>query len=70
MIDGEGNIVASNSISEINTRANATFVKSGASTLSYDSDVRVSQDVLGSGSFAVTQGASGLPCRCWLDPDA
>ena len=50
--------VAISSMSEINARANATLVNNGATTLSYDSDVRVSQDVLGTGSFAVTQGAS------------
>jgi hypothetical protein len=42
--------VAINSMSEINARANATFVNNGASTLSYDSDVLVSQDVLSTGS--------------------
>jgi hypothetical protein len=50
--------VAINSMSEINAQANATFVNNGASTLSYDSDILVSQDVLGTESFAVTQGAS------------
>jgi len=51
--------VAISSMSEINARANATFINNGATTtLSYDSDVRVSQDVLGTGSSAVTQGAS------------
>ena len=48
--------IAISSMSETNARANATF--NGATTLSYDSDVQVSQDVLGTGSFAVTQGAS------------
>jgi hypothetical protein len=59
--DRAGNMtvsVAINSMSEINARANATFVNNGASTLSYDSDILVSQDARGTGSFAVTQGAS------------
>jgi hypothetical protein len=59
--DRAGNMtvsVAINSMSEINARANATFVNNGASTLSYDSDILVSQDARGTGSFAVTQGPS------------
>jgi hypothetical protein len=61
VIGGEGNMtvnVAIHTMSEINVRASATFINNGASTLSYDSNVQVSQDVLGTGSFAVTEGAS------------
>jgi hypothetical protein len=49
--------VAISSMSEIDARSDAT-VNNGETTPISDSDVQVSQDVLGAGSFAVTHDAS------------
>ena len=60
--------VTISSMSERNARASATFINNGATTtLSYDSDVRVSQDVLRTGSSAVTKGPL-WSCLALSDP--